>query len=160
MMIGLAVFLDVLQFLLFFLNAVPVAGTAIAFMGDIFITALAFVIFYLVWFPLLGVGLSKGKPVKLVNAILSAVIEMLPILDILPGITYGVVSTVILSRAEDAAHNKKSAERQAQVLAQTKRNRQIALDARAEAEAIANRAANEAEREEVAQLNERDSELV
>src|SRR5665213_1877969 len=104
-MIGLAIFFDLLQFFLFFLNVIPVAGTAIAFMGDIFITTLAFIAFYLVWFPLLRVPLSSGKSGKLMNVIFSAVIEAVPILDVLPGITYGVVSTVILSRIEDAEYN-------------------------------------------------------
>jgi len=141
---GLAITFDGLQFFLLFLNVIPVAGTAIAFLGSWFVAALAGIVFYMVWFPLLGVQLTKGKSSKLINVLLSAVLEATPLLDALPGISYGVISTIILSRLEDAAYNKahaaetkaaKEAERRRQVLMETRARRQAQETEQLEAEA-------------------------
>jgi hypothetical protein len=153
---ALAFLFDALQFFISFLNVIPVVGNAIAFASNWFIAAFAYSIFYLVWFPLLGVKLTDGKPGKFVNMLFSAVIEATPLLDALPGITYGVISTVIYSRVEDAIYNKahKMEIRRAQERAQKKeaqRARQAAFIDQQNALIAANDNAQEEEREESAQ---------
>lgn len=165
---ALAGLFDLLQFFISFLNVIPVVGNAIAFASNWFIAALAYCIFYLVWFPLLGVKMMDGKPGKFVNMLFSAVIEATPFLDALPGITYGVVSTIIYTRVEDAVYNKAHAMeiRQAQHREKEAEDVRRWKDAQAEAAFIANEAADRAEQEEAeeqaqtAQLQAKAEELV
>lgn len=165
---ALAGLFDLLQFFVSFLNVIPFAGNAIAFASNWFVAVLAYNIFYLVWFPLLKVPVMNGKPGKLINVLASAVLEATPLLDALPGITYGVVSTIIYSRVEDAAYNKahKMEVRKAQERAREQEDRRIQLEARNEAAFIANQAADRAEQEETearertAQLESETDELV
>ncbi|MEJ0053724.1 MAG: hypothetical protein WDN10_03315 [bacterium] len=105
LMCGLAALFDLIQFFLFFLNSIPVVGNAVAFIGSWFVAIFAGIVFYLVWFPLLGIKMTKGKSAKLLNLLGSAVLEATPLLNSLPGVTYGVISTIIISRTEDAAYN-------------------------------------------------------
>jgi len=102
-MVALALALDAAQDFAIFLNALPVIGTAIDVVFSWFIAALAAIIFG-VWFALLRVNYFTGKKAatKMLIMFSSVVVELIPFLDALPAITFGVVALIIQTRIEDS----------------------------------------------------------
>lgn len=103
LLICIAVFFDVVQFLLSFLHVVPVAGNALAFVLVLFVTVIAYISLGL-WFAMLGVNYFTGKraALKVLTVLASLGIELIPLVDALPAITAGTVVMVLVSRLEDA----------------------------------------------------------
>ncbi len=98
MMVALAFLFDVFQFLATFLNIVPGLGVALC----LYISMLSFSAFF-VWFALKGVDyLDRNGAVKLIVIIATTVTELIPLVDALPAITLGVLSLIIITRAEDS----------------------------------------------------------
>lgn len=93
-MIMISIVLDGVQFLL----TLTVVGALFAWL----VTALAMCIFG-VWFLLLGINYFSGRKagLKMASMFSSVVIELVPILSALPGITIGVLGVVAASRLED-----------------------------------------------------------
>lgn len=100
-LIAVALMFDGLQFLLLFLNVIPVIGTVISFVFSWFITFLATTVF-LLWFALLGVSYFKGKrAAKRAFAMAASVItELVPLFNSLPVITAWVVTTIVLTNKD------------------------------------------------------------
>lgn len=101
-MVGTALVLDGLQALLFFLNVLPAIGQVLDVVGSWFISFLAVIIFGL-WFALCRVNYFTGKKagMKLLIMLSTVVVELIPILDAIPAITFGVVALIIQTRIED-----------------------------------------------------------
>lgn len=112
-MVMVAVSFDLIQFIATFFHVlnvfdvVPVLGWAIGFFGS----ALAFIIpwfigifsqmiFYM-WFLLLGANTDRNFATRFFIYAGTIVVELVPIIDMLPAITFGVVALILLSRAED-----------------------------------------------------------
>ncbi|MBU6323651.1 MAG: hypothetical protein KGI41_03315 [Patescibacteria group bacterium] len=114
-MTGIALLLDAFQAIVSIAMGVTAAATAgvgatvgvpIMFLTDWMVDMVAGVGFW-VWFLLCDVNLNgKNAGAIITNTVLSAVIEAVPLLDVLPGITFGVVRTILLVRAEDALYNE------------------------------------------------------
>lgn len=103
LLIGTAFLFDAVQDVAFFANVVPGIGTAVAFIVSEFIAWLAAAVFF-IWFSLLGVRYSdKNFALKLLLSMAAFVVELIPLLDILPAITLDVVVLVVLTRIEDTA---------------------------------------------------------
>jgi hypothetical protein len=93
-MITVALLLDLLQFLLTLLVLTsPIAEL---------VTFLALCIFG-VWFAIMRVNYFSGRKVgmKVASAFGSAVVELVPILDAVPGITLGVAGVIVATRIEE-----------------------------------------------------------
>ena len=107
-MIAIALVLDAIQFVLtLFLLTEPLAELA---------TFIAIPVFG-VWFLLLGVNYFGGKrsTTKVISALGSTVVELIPFVDALPGITLGVGGVIWASRKEDkVAFEEQQAEQQRQ----------------------------------------------
>ena len=88
-----AVFFDTLNALI---NILPFLGQILS----IFVTLVANGIFFF-WFQSKGVSFSKN-PKQALALFGPDVIELIPIWNILPGITLGVVLTVVMVKLEDA----------------------------------------------------------
>jgi hypothetical protein len=102
-MVAVAIGLDAAQDLALFLNALPVIGTAMDIVVSWFIGALAAIVFG-VWFALLRVSYFTGKKAatKMLIMFSSVVVELIPFVDALPAITFGVVALIIQTRIEDS----------------------------------------------------------
>jgi hypothetical protein len=95
LMLITSILFDGVQILLQF---IPIIGQVISLLLGVFAAA-----FYAIWFMLLGVPYFKGKKagVKLAAAFSSVIVEIIPIVDALPGITFGVLAVILASRSED-----------------------------------------------------------
>lgn len=102
-MVALAVIFDGIQDILLFINVLPVIGQVIDVVFSWFISFLAAVSFG-VWFALLRVNYFSGRKSgqKLLVMFSSIIVELIPYIDALPAITFGVVSLIIITRIEDA----------------------------------------------------------
>lgn len=113
-MIGVALMFDAFQAIGSIIMGVAIAATVgagapvgipIMMIFDWMVATTAGIGFW-IWFLLLGVNIrGKRAGALLTNAAISAVIEAVPLLDLLPAITFGVARTIFLVRAEDALHN-------------------------------------------------------
>jgi len=93
-MLGAAAILDLIQIILtLFVFTAPLAELS---------TFIAMPLFG-IWFLILGVSYFGGKraTAKVVSALGSAVVELIPFLDAVPGITLGVYGVIRASRKED-----------------------------------------------------------
>ncbi len=101
-MVAVALCLDGLQTLMFFLNGIPAVGTVIDFVVSTFISFTAAAIFG-IWFALLGVKYFSGKNAakKTLIVMSSFIVELIPLIDALPAITFGVVAVIVQTYAED-----------------------------------------------------------
>ncbi len=97
LLLVVALTLDALQFLLLF-----IPGLDVVF--DFFIGVIAIIVFG-VWFAILGVNYFSGDRTgaKLLSMVGSSVVELVPLLDALPGITLGVWGIIYAVQKEDAA---------------------------------------------------------
>jgi hypothetical protein len=102
LMVLLALIFDGVQFLVLILIVVPGIGFVLQLVSYL-ITGIAFVTF-LLWFTLCGVSLIKGKraAMKMITALASCIVELVPLLDAIPTITFGVVALIIQTRIEDS----------------------------------------------------------
>lgn len=93
-MLAMTIIGDGLQFILLFAGVGVVVDTFIevAVMGPIYL-----------WLALLGVSFIDGKKrgSKFASVIATSVIELIPVLDALPGMTIGLIALVHSSRQED-----------------------------------------------------------
>ena len=110
-MTSVAVVFDLLQILVTLL-AVVLAPLAVL---TIPITGAALCIFWL-WFMINGVSYLSGNKMglKLTSALSSSIVELVPVLSALPGVTIGVTGVIIASRIEDAEKAKAAAKKAAQ----------------------------------------------
>jgi hypothetical protein len=99
-MLATAFIVDATQFLVLFL---PGVGEVIEF----FLGATSVILFG-VWFALNGVSYFGGKKAgtKTMSALAGAVVELVPILDALPGTTLAIAGIIYSTRAEDAQKMK------------------------------------------------------
>ena len=95
LMLATAVLFDVVQALI---NLIPVVGQILSF----FISIFAFMTFWL-WFKMYGVSFSKGKNLK--NLGFGFLIEMIPVVDILPAWTFAVFRLIAAKKLEDMTQN-------------------------------------------------------
>jgi hypothetical protein len=95
-MIAIAFIIDAAQFLVVFIPGVDVVL-------DFFLGILAIMIFG-VWFFLLGVNYFSGSKsgTKLATMLTTAIIEAVPLVDALPGLTLGISTLIWATRKEDA----------------------------------------------------------
>lgn len=102
LMVGLAVLFDSLQFGATFLIVLPVVGWAAAVVIPLVITLFAFIIFG-VWLTLSKVNFFKGKQavMKIITLLSSFVMEIIPFLESVPGITGGVITMIMVTAKED-----------------------------------------------------------
>jgi len=108
LMVALALIFDGLQDLALFVNVIPAVGTVIDFIFSEMIAWLAAIIFF-VWFAVLGVNYGgKKAALKLLISLSSFIVELIPLIDALPAITVGVVSLIIITRAEDSVVSGRS----------------------------------------------------
>lgn len=100
-MVLLAVFFDGLQDFFLLFNLIPIVGFILSALFSWLVTIFSTVIFGL-WFFLCGVSYTDRKAAtKLLIILSSVVVELIPIIDALPAITFGVVALIIVSRIED-----------------------------------------------------------
>ncbi len=98
LMVGLAFLFDVLQFLSTFLNIIPGVGVVVSE----YISFVSVIVFGL-WFAFQKVSyFDRNGAVKLIIGIASTVVELVPFVDALPAITLGVLSLILVVRAEDS----------------------------------------------------------
>lgn len=104
LLVSAALLIDLLQFLVSFLHVVPWIGNAIAFVVGTFLSFVAYISFG-VWFALLGINYFAGKraALKILTILATFGIELVPLLNMFPAITAGVITMIIVSRMEDAA---------------------------------------------------------
>jgi hypothetical protein len=112
MLLTVAILFDGAQFLVAFIPVFDVIADFILGITAIFIFG--------VWFMLLGVSYFSGSKSgsKITNMVATSVVELVPLLDALPGITIGVWNIISATRQED---KEKIAQFQAQIATQTKR---------------------------------------
>jgi hypothetical protein len=93
-MVAVAILLDLLQFLITF---IPVVGTASIFVTMVGISAFG------IWFLLLGVPYMSGSKsgMKIGAFFIGIVVEALPFINALPGLTGSVLTVFLASRLED-----------------------------------------------------------
>lgn len=97
LMIGLAVLVDGIQFLL----TLTVIGSIVAMLISAFVW-----ITFLIWFALCGVSyFDRGAAVRGGIVIVSAITELVPFINAVPAVTLGVVALIIHSRIEDRKRN-------------------------------------------------------
>jgi len=89
-MLIVAIFFDVLVFRI---NFIPVLGQVLS----IGITVFAYAIF-LFWFILKGVKLMSGKKIAAMGG--GFLVEIIPIVNMLPAVTFSVAMTILLDRKE------------------------------------------------------------
>ncbi len=99
-MIGFALFCDGIQGFAVFLNGVPAIGTIIDVAFSWIISIFATVVFG-VWFAICGVYGGQNASKKMLIMFSTVVVELVPIIDALPAITFGVVALIIQTRIED-----------------------------------------------------------
>lgn len=104
LLVGFALIIDLVQFLVSFLHVIPWAGNAVAFVVGTFLSFVAYISLG-VWFALLGINYFSGKraALKILTLLATFGIELIPLLNAIPAITAGVVTMIIVSRIEDAA---------------------------------------------------------
>jgi|GEM_PF-6830794 len=96
-LVGVALLIDALQGLLDLLGTI-IPGL---FIVPWFMSGAAFILFFL-WFKLLHVNyLDRNASTKLFIMLASAVVELVPLVNMIPAITLGVVSLIVVSRMED-----------------------------------------------------------
>lgn len=97
-MLAVAGVFDLIQFLISF---IPYVGWIIS----VFLSIFVWLTFYM-WFKLNGISfLDKGARLA-ITFFLGAIIEVIPIINILPGWTLSVVLMLLIIRAEDVIFNK------------------------------------------------------
>lgn len=97
-MLAVAGVFDLIQFLISF---IPYVGWIIS----VFLSIFVWLTFYM-WFKLNGISfLDKGSRLA-ITFFLGAIIEVIPIINILPGWTLSVVLMLLIIRAEDVIFNK------------------------------------------------------
>lgn len=84
LLVGAAVIFDLI-------SLIPAVGQAIATVGSIVV--------FSIWFLVLGVPLVSPK--KLVAWVSAGIIELIPLISALPGITAGVILMIAITRTED-----------------------------------------------------------
>lgn len=93
LMIGVALLIDGLQFLL----TLTVIGSVVAMV----LSAFAWITFVL-WFALQGVSyFDRGAAVRGLILISSIIVELIPLINALPATTLGVAALILHSRIED-----------------------------------------------------------
>lgn len=104
LLISVALLIDLLQFLVSFLHVIPWAGNAIAFVVGTFLSFVAYISLG-VWFALLGINYFTGKraALKILTILATFGIELIPLLNMIPAITAGVITMIMVSRMEDSA---------------------------------------------------------
>jgi hypothetical protein len=104
LLVGFALIIDLVQFLVSFLHVIPWAGNAVAFVVGTFLSFFAYISLG-VWFALLGINYFSGKraALKVLTLLATFGIELIPLLNAIPAVTAGVVTMIIVSRIEDAA---------------------------------------------------------
>ncbi len=97
LLLVVAFILDALQFLLLF-----IPGLNVVF--EFLITVIALAVFG-IWFLILGVNYFSGDRTgaKVISMLSSSVVELVPLLDALPGITLGVWGIISATKKEDSA---------------------------------------------------------
>lgn len=91
-----AVLFDLLQFLFtLFVFTIPLAWLSSMF---------AVVLFWL-WFLVLGVSYMSGRKagLKMATALSAVIVELVPVVQALPGTLVGVIGVIVISRLEDVA---------------------------------------------------------
>ena len=93
-MVATALLIDIVQILFEWLPAVgPIIGW--------FFAAFGFIVFG-IWFMLVGVNyLDRNGAVKVMVSLASCVVELIPFVDMIPALTLGVLSLILITRAED-----------------------------------------------------------
>ena len=99
LMLGTAIFFDTLQI---FLNFILIGIV----LNPILVTPLASLTFYL-WYKIKGVGLSDSAK-RFAVFLTGFFIELIPILNILPGLILSTLVMITIVRAEDKAENTKN----------------------------------------------------
>lgn len=99
LMVGVALFFDLLQM---FLNFVLIGFI----LNPILVTPIAFLTFYL-WYKMRGVGLSDSAK-RFAVYVAGFLLELIPILNTLPGLTLSTLTMIMIVRAEDKAENLKN----------------------------------------------------
>ena len=99
LMMCTALCIDLIQAAIGLMHFVPVVGNAFAALLNTAVSVLAGMTFFL-WFRIKGVRVFFGrKPTqKMVNTTLSVIIELIPIVKLLPAWTFWTWRTVTLSR--------------------------------------------------------------
>ena len=93
LMIGVAVLIDGIQFLL----TLTVIGSLVSMLLSVFVW-----VAFLLWFALQGVSyFDKGAATRGFILIFSVIVELVPMINALPATTLGVVALVIHTRMED-----------------------------------------------------------
>jgi hypothetical protein len=93
-MLGVALILDLVQFLL--------TLAILTVLVNILITFLAVCIFG-IWFAVMGINYFQGRKagLKVLSSFGATIIELVPVIDGLPGITAGVLGIIVSSRLEE-----------------------------------------------------------
>lgn len=105
-LVAVALVFDSTQDLALFLIVLPGIGAAFDIVISWLVSTLAAIVFG-VWFAILGVNYFTGKaPAKKLLIVLGClIVELVPFLDALPAITFGVVALIIQTRLEDEPGN-------------------------------------------------------
>ncbi len=138
LMVGTAIFFDTLQM---FLNFILIGFI----LNPVLVTPIASLTFYL-WYKMRGVGLSDSAK-RFAVYVAGFLLELIPILNTLPGLTLSTLIMVMIVRAEDKVENAKNKskiaaeEKQLKKLEQQKtaqmRQNQAQAEEQAQAEAAA-----------------------
>lgn len=76
-----------------------VIGALLGLIGASILIVIPFWIIMYLWFTLLGISLMNAR--RLGTAITGSVIEMIPVLNILPGFTVAIIAIIIMIKSED-----------------------------------------------------------
>ena len=98
LMIGVAIFYDLLQVGVNLLHGIPILGNIAALLGGFLVTIWAWLTFYL-WFKLNGVGFLNPKRAFALNG--GFLIELIPVVNALPAWTLAVSLLIATTRAEE-----------------------------------------------------------
>lgn len=98
-MLGVAIFFDVFQM---FLNFIIIG----MILNPILVTPFASLTFYL-WYKMRGVGLSDSAK-RFAVYVAGFLLELIPILNTLPGLTLSTALMIVIVRAEDKVENAKN----------------------------------------------------
>jgi len=102
LMMSVALVIDGIQLLVGLLHFIPAIGNAIAAIINIIISFFAAGLF-LLWFRIKGVKVIFGKKMgtKMASTIVSLIIEMIPVVKLLPGWTFWVWRMLVISRVQE-----------------------------------------------------------
>jgi hypothetical protein len=100
-----AFFFDTLQGLFGIFHSIPVAGTVLATAIGWAVTFIAAFTFFL-WFKLHGISFLDSGVRKLITFFGGTLIELVPLLNILPAWTLSVMLLIVIVRTEDTLYNK------------------------------------------------------